>query len=114
MKLTLPYPPSANSLTAVVRGRRVKTREHRRYALVVARAASDVGVEVLQGPVVLRMDVYRPRKQGDLSNTIKAIEDALTGLAYCDDSQIVKIIARRFDDKLDPRVEVEVEVVSDG
>jgi crossover junction endodeoxyribonuclease RusA len=114
MKLTLPYPPSANSLTAVVRGRRVKTREHRRYVVAVASVASKAGVKVLEGPLVLRVDVYRPRKQGDLSNTIKAIEDALKGLAYRDDSQIIEIRARRFDDKLEPRVEVEVEEASDG
>lgn len=31
--------------------------------------------------------------------------------AYFDDSQIVEIHARRFDDKANPRVEVRIEVV---
>jgi Holliday junction resolvase RusA-like endonuclease len=114
LKLTLPYPPSANSLTAVVRGRRVKTREHRRYALVVARVASDVEVAVLEGPLVLTVDVYRPRRSGDLDNTLKAIQDSLKGILWRDDAQIVEIRARRFDDKHEPRVEVEVEEASDG
>jgi Holliday junction resolvase RusA-like endonuclease len=87
----------------------VKTREHRRYALVVARAASDLGAEVLEGPLILSVDVYRPRRSGDLDNTLKAIQDSLKGILWKDDAQIVEIRARRYDSKENPRVEVLVE-----
>jgi len=111
VKLILPYPPSANSLTAVVQGRRVKTREHRRYATVVSSIASREGVSLLEGEVVLRVDVYRPRRQGDLDNTLKAVQDSLKGIAWRDDKQVVEIVARRFEDKDNPRIEIEVEEV---
>jgi Holliday junction resolvase RusA-like endonuclease len=109
LKLTLPYPPSANSLTAVVRGRRVKTREHRRYAVAVSSVASKAGAQVLEGPLVLSVDVYRPRRSGDLDNTLKAIQDSLKGILWKDDAQIVEIRARRYESKENPRVEVMVE-----
>ena len=32
----------------------------------------------------------------------------LIGVAYSDDSQIVRIVAERYDDKRNPRVEIEV------
>jgi Holliday junction resolvase RusA-like endonuclease len=53
--------------------------------------------------------VYRPRKAGDLSNRIKVLEDALNGIAWIDDKQIVEIHARREDDASNPRVEVRIE-----
>lgn len=43
----------------------------------------------------------------DLSNIIKAIEDGMNGIAFCDDSQIIRLSARKcYSD--DPRVVVTV------
>jgi Holliday junction resolvase RusA-like endonuclease len=39
------------------------------------------------------------------------LEDALNGLAYEDDKQIVELHAYRYDDKKNPRIEIEVEQV---
>lgn len=47
----------------------------------------------------------RPIKKVDSSNLTKAVEDALNGVAYWDDVQIVDTIVRRFYDER-PRVEV--------
>ena len=54
--------------------------------------------------------VQYPIKRPDLSNLLKAIEDALTGVVYRDDSQIVSLtVTKRFG--LAPGVEVRVEAL---
>lgn len=62
----------------------------------------------MQGPVIVRIRVYRKRRHGDLDNILKALLDALNGVAYRDDSQVVEIHAQRFDDPRAPRVEIMV------
>ena len=52
------------------------------------------------------IDIYRPRKVGDIDNCAKLILDSLQGYAYDNDNQIVDLHLRRFDDKVNPRVEV--------
>ncbi len=49
----------------------------------------------------------RPQKKPDLDNVIKIIMDALNGVAYHDDAQIVSVEAHKFY-SLHPRVEVAV------
>lgn len=49
----------------------------------------------------------RPTKKPDMSNIIKIIEDALNGIAYKDDCQIVEVVADKFYSTM-PRVEVEL------
>lgn len=55
--------------------------------------------------------VYRPRRVGDLMNREKVLSDALQGIAFHDDKQIVEAHFYQHDDKDNPRVEVEVEVI---
>jgi len=54
------------------------------------------------------VSVYRPRRIGDLDNTLKVLLDALRGIVYEDDSQIVHIDATRNDDAANPRAVIEV------
>lgn len=49
----------------------------------------------------------RPTKKPDIDNCIKIIADALNGLAYVDDTQIVGVVAEKFYAEI-PRVEVEI------
>lgn len=110
MRLTLPYPPSSNRYWRTVNGRPIVSAEARLYKQGVRlRALSEGHRKPLACPVVLSLVVYRPRKAGDLSNRIKVLEDALAGIAYENDSQVVEIHARREDDKTNPRVEVRIE-----
>ena len=51
--------------------------------------------------------IIRPTKRPDVSNVIKIIEDALNGLAYRDDSQIVRVVGEKYYSD-SPRVEVEI------
>lgn len=52
--------------------------------------------------------LFRPTKKPDCDNVGKIIADALNGLAYEDDSQIVTMIIQKFYAEI-PRVEVEIE-----
>lgn len=81
--------------------------------------------ELLLGALSVEMTFYRPiqksgtikEKQGkrdgllrpivtpDVSNYVKLVEDALNGIVYKDDSQIVELIARKYYSD-DPRTEI--------
>lgn len=106
MKATLPYPPSANRYWRTFRNRTVVSDEARRYKNLVK--VELARWPLLAGPVVLVAHLYRPQKSGDLDNRLKVLGDALNGVAWADDSQVVEIHAYRHDDKARPRVEVEV------
>lgn len=108
MKLTLPYPPSVNHYWRNVKGRTLISGQGRLYKLTCGATALQQGAKPMSGPVCIRVTVYRPRKAGDLDNTLKALLDSIKGIAYHDDSQIVHIDARREDDKDNPRAEVEI------
>ncbi len=108
MRITLPYPPSVNHLFSTFRGRRIKSKEGRQYAKNVGVIALVKGLKPIDGPVSVRIDAYRKRKAGDLDNCLKSLFDSLKGIAWHDDAQIVHIEAQRFDDKYNPRVEVEI------
>jgi crossover junction endodeoxyribonuclease RusA len=104
--LVLPYPPTANLYWRHCNGRTFVSADannYRRRAATIARVAQ---VRLFRGPVAISIDVYRPRRVGDLDNTLKVLLDSLRGIAFEDDSQIVELSARRFDDKDDPRAEV--------
>jgi crossover junction endodeoxyribonuclease RusA len=109
IRLTLPYPPSVNHLYRVVNGRPILSREGRSFKLRTAGLALERGARPLAGDVAVTLGVYRPAKRGDLDNAMKCILDALRGVAFADDRQVVRIDAERFEDKANPRVEVLVE-----
>ena len=106
--LTLPYPPSANRYWRNYRGVTVKSDEARIYQNHAGWLAKTAGYEMLTCDVEVTLRVYRPRKAGDLDNRIKVMLDTLRGIIYVDDEQVIKIVAERFDDKGNPRVELEV------
>jgi Holliday junction resolvase RusA-like endonuclease len=109
VKITLPYPPSANRYWRVFRGRAVKSPEARSYQQRARLLALSMGARPLAGPVSVGFAVFRPRRVGDLDNVLKVILDALNGVAWVDDSQVEVLTAMRFEDKANPRVEVKVE-----
>jgi len=104
----MPYPPSANNLYYTHSGRRHLSSEGRRFKAAAAASAVAAGQQAVTGPVAVRVRVYRPRRAGDLDNTLKAVLDSLTGVAWRDDSQVCRIEADRHEDKARPRVEIEV------
>ena len=108
-RLTLPMPPSANRLWRMdKRGFMRLSAEARDYKSVVAVLAMRDGVVLQGGPLAVTLEVYRAQKSGDLDNRIKPVLDALQGVMFIDDKQIIEIHAYRYDDKYNPRIEVTV------
>lgn len=105
--ISLPFPPSANRYWR-------KTRQGRMYIGEDAKAyrktvyALTVREPRLKGHLAVALKFYRPRKSGDLDNRIKVLFDALQINCIEDDNQVIEIHAYRFEDKKDPRVEVEI------
>lgn len=109
MRFNLPYPPSLNRYYRTFQGRILLSREGRLYKEEVAAYALTQRLTPISGPVKLSLAVFRPQKRGDLDNTTKALLDALNGITWNDDSQIVEMHLYRGDDKADPRVIGEVQ-----
>ena len=109
---TLPVPPSANRYWRIYHNRMVVTDEARTYKQEIALLLR--GAIPLTGRVAVNLSVFRPRLSGDLDNYNKVMFDALQGLAYRNDNQIVEIHSFRKDDKYNPRVEFLVSDELDG
>jgi Holliday junction resolvase RusA-like endonuclease len=112
---TLPYPPSVNNLYTNGRGhgRRVLTKVGREYKEDAALLAAGAGAKPLTCDVRVSLKVYRPRKCGDLDNSLKVIFDSITGIGWKDDGQVRVIRAIRFEDKENPRVIVRIEAMGE-
>ena len=106
--LILPYPPTVNHMYRRARGHLALTPEALAFRHAVRMIAMVQGVTPITGPVAVFLDVYRPRRRGDLDNILKATLDALNNVAYADDDQVQQIHAVRYDDKRAPRIEVSV------
>jgi Holliday junction resolvase RusA-like endonuclease len=93
-----------------------KDAAHREKIRAFARQA---GIrQPLRGAV--RLDVYvftrfdpLDRRSGDRDNHEKAIKDALTGIAFVDDIQVVDGRTRKARDEGDPRTEIEIAEIAD-
>jgi crossover junction endodeoxyribonuclease RusA len=112
----LPYPVSANNYwrTAVLKNTRPPraitylSEEAKAYKSQVALLTKIQGWSPTASRVEIDVAVYRPRKIGDLDNTLKVTLDSIKGAAYLDDKQVTKIVAERFDDANNPRAVVTV------
>ena len=101
IRLTLPYPVSANRYWRVFGGRVVHSAEARSYRTEVqinarekrvAPLAGDVSVHVALCPELTKKgDASKTRL--DLDNCIKVALDALQGIAFNNDKQVVKLVA---------------------
>lgn len=108
IKLTLPYPPSVNNLYANFRGRRITSAKGRKFKADIAVVARQQGAKLLHGDLIITFRVFRPIRRGDLDNRLKISQDALKGICFEDDKQIIEIHAYRFDDALNPRIEIDI------
>ena len=109
--IVLPLPVSANRYWRHYNGRTVVSDAAKAYKHAVWLQAQHAGLHPFGGPVAVYLHVYRARKVGDLDNANKVLLDALCGVAYHDDAQIVELHSYRHDDKANPRVEVEIREV---
>ena len=103
-------------------------------SLLASNAMQKAGQQPLEGPISAEIKIFRPMiamskkkallarsgvllptQKPDLDNYVKAIFDALNGIAYHDDAQICKIVAeKRYDDGNGERVEIELTQIEGG
>ena len=100
--LRLAYPVSANRYWRTFRGRTIRSSEADVYKASARVVAERFGVVEIQGPVSVSIALLpKLTKRGlaslarmDLDNCIKVTLDALNGIAYFDDAQVVNLSAR--------------------
>jgi crossover junction endodeoxyribonuclease RusA len=97
MEFELPYPPSVNHYYRHVGHRVLISKAGRKYREVVIALVRSCGIKTLTGKIELLLEAYPPdRRRRDLDNLLKCVLDALEHAgAYQDDSQIVKITAKK-------------------
>ena len=96
MRLSLPYPPSANRYWRIFRGRATPSKAATEYKAVVRQSAC---LGVITGPLALSITLHPKQcKDGseskvviDLDNCLKVALDALQGVAYENDRQVKRI-----------------------
>lgn len=116
MKLTLPYPIYCNDQYIHLKSGRVilapEVRGFRERAGWEAKKQMlEQGVYMLKGDVTAVIHLYRPKPNGDTDGPVKQLFDALQGIVYENDSQIVHYEVTRHDDAKAPRVEMVVDKV---
>ena len=108
-----------------VRNYTPKTHPVNAYKAAVMAAAAEVGVQLMDGPVAVDVGFYLPRPKRlmrrkdpagpvphtakpDVDNLWKSTADALSGLAWRDDSQVCRTRASKWYAEKDgvPRVEI--------
>ena len=100
---SIAVPPSANRYWTIANNRLVVTNEAKKYKQIVFYQLKNY--EPLRGDVAVNFTVFRPARRGDLDNYTKVMFDALNGLVWLDDLQVVEIHSFRADDTENPRVE---------
>lgn len=103
--VTIPGRPVPWARTAIHKGRRITAKKQREHQKVVAMLAKAVTSKMMKGPLNLQVTfVYRrpkkpkysvPQVRPDIDNLIKQIQDALQGVWYEDDAQIVSVCASK-------------------
>ena len=100
IKLDLPYPISVNRYWKFWQGSPRVSKEAKAYKQEVALIAKIAGANPVDGDVKVTIVLHPKQNQDgspsrtrmDLDNTQKVALDALNGIAYMDDKQIVHIV----------------------
>ena len=103
-----------------------KSRDYKNY--IRMEAAKEAPQQLIENPVVLHLSLYRsipksfskkktelaeqgkirPTTKPDASNYLKLVEDALNGVIWKDDAQIVRVLVDKYYSSK-PRIEIEIE-----
>ena len=94
-----------------------RDRDFKKALGIIGKAAMH-GREPLTGKLKITIDLYKnckidSKKFGDVDNHQKAIFDALNGICFADDSQIVKVICNKHKDKFE-RIEIKIQEVKEN
>lgn len=66
----------------------------------------------IEGLFELYVDVYYPANKADLDNSLKCLLDCLQHVkAIPNDNKCIKIVAQKFIDKTNPRIEFKIESI---
>ena len=112
MKITiLGNPPSDNLLYGMVaRGKRVvkfMTKKCKTFKNIARLSVKEPNPT--KRPIMMNINVYfGDRRKRDIQGHLKCLIDALQGLLYEDDSQIISLTATKYYDKKIPRSEVTI------
>ncbi len=80
-----------------------------KHVAFVLRAA---GLRPLPGPVHLLVRFFRgTARRCDIDNLVKLVMDALNGIAWTDDDQVVLLTASKLIDREKPRTEISISAV---
>jgi crossover junction endodeoxyribonuclease RusA len=120
LRFTLPLPPSVNNQYATVNGRRVLSRAAQSWKKQARQtldrlALPEAFVAALQnGYLALFIDFYfeTPLRR-DLDGGLKITQDVICQALGIDDRRVVDIHLVKRIDPLRPRIDVEVEALSD-
>jgi len=110
------YPPSCNRIWRTANGRTYKPAKVQAWMHASALEAKEAGVRPAIGDVAVAVTLHpKLTKKGkaslsriDLDNALKATIDALQGIAYDDDKQIVRLLASVGDPVMSGGLTVEV------
>ena len=90
LRFFVPGPPVP--FTRVLKGsKQPRAERYRAYRLAVGLTAMQAGAEIIDGSVDVSIAIFddQKRRRYDLDNVFKAVADALNGVCYVDDRQIV-------------------------
>ena len=114
MKINLEIDPRPMPRPRFTRGRTFTPADIVQYKTAISLAAKSAmeGKPPIEGEVQAKMKFTRKFKAsskrfGDADNLFKAVADALNGIAYVDDAQIVQSTVTKIKGEV-PRIEVEV------
>lgn len=114
INLILPMPPSSNRYwRTMVTNKGVAVTYVSKEALEYKRIVKEIaGLDTLiYSELVVTVKVFRARRAGDYHNRRKVLYDALQGVVYANDGQIVEDHGYKFEDPKHPRVEVAIKVL---
>jgi len=114
VRFTLPFPPATNNLfaTAWKTKRRFPSERYVKWKEKANEVLDTIPTQILTGDLSISMWIYRPKKIGDWDGYIKAPQDILHDRFFLDDKQIVEGHIYRLDDKLNPRIEIEIREIN--
>jgi crossover junction endodeoxyribonuclease RusA len=114
-RFTVTGNPIPKARPRVVHGHTYTPAETTRAEQRVQMHARKARVRCTDQPVFLWLAFYRENALScDLDNLIKLVQDALNGLAWKDDRQIVQVSALKAIDREHPRTEVEIGLAADA
>jgi crossover junction endodeoxyribonuclease RusA len=120
IRLSLSFPPSANALWRSHNGRNILSEPYRKWKRLVAHEINaallaDDNLHGIVGPYRMTLTLDRPdKRKRDLSNRIKAVEDALVAAGVVHDDSDCQSLTVQWSDKPPAKpafVHVEIEEI---